>query len=275
MKVAITSNFDEFLFKSWARLVQSNVSFACPCIGADFDVVVVVNAPHNSHILFVKFWIEKRRPLIVCQMEPNMHLWGEWANPWMLNPVTVFEHTLFSGNVMEWWRPEGIDELLKLTMPQKRKELSMILSSKNVDPGHVVRIETCRQLQKSCDLHLFGTIEGGIVLPPFDKRRGTDAYAYHATAENHKLENYVTEKMFDGILAGCLVFWWGGEQNIVKSDCFVRLFDSPKTNANLIRLCIAAKVHDKKKGRIWDERNRLLREWNIGHRLSIACAGLM
>ena len=46
-------------------------------------------------------------------------------------------------------------------------------------------------------------------LPPHDKNGGLLQYKYTFNAENHSIRNYYTEKLIDGILAECLVFYWG------------------------------------------------------------------
>ncbi len=42
-----------------------------------------------------------------------------------------------------------------------------------------------------------------------EKDKAMFPYKYVFNAENHEIRNYYTEKLIDGILAECLVFYWG------------------------------------------------------------------
>lgn len=272
MIIGISASHDVLIHETWRRLFPIKIDLQQP--SNNCDVIFVVNVPHNNHLHLIKSWSEQGKPIIVAQCEPNMHTWGDWANPWLLEPVTVFEHTLNSGNIMEWWLPESIEELQTNTIPIKTRELSMVLSNKNFDPGHIVRINTMQQLQNddsfACNLQLFGTINGGEQLPNLDKRRGLYPFKYHVAAENTKEVNYVTEKMWDSIIAGCCTFWWGGKQNMIDENVFVRLFDDAQTNKNLIKLCIEANIFDDYQHKVAVERKRLLQDMNMGTRIKRA-----
>jgi hypothetical protein len=50
-------------------------------------------------------------------------------------------------------------------------------------------------------------------------------YKYVFNAENHEIRNYYTEKLIDGILAECLVFYWGcpNISDYIDSRAYVKL----------------------------------------------------
>lgn len=277
MKLGLTAVHDDQVHSTWKRLFPVNWQLVQP--SDDCRAILIVNRPCERDEEIVRQWAAQGKPLVVAQCEPNMHLWGNWANPWMLGPATVFEHTMESGNIMEWWLPYTCEQLATMQMPVKTKCTSMILSNKGFDPGHKIRLQTKDILQQmdgcvaECKcFELFGTCQGGQVLPPLDKRLGLEPFRYHVAAENHKEPNYVTEKLWDSILSGCCTFWWGGEQNMVNEDCFIRLTDDAQVNANLVKLCREADCYSDYKPRIEAERKRLLREQTMGSRVLRALA---
>jgi GR25 family glycosyltransferase involved in LPS biosynthesis len=97
--------------------------------------------------------------------------------------------------------------------------ISAIVSSKYVDPGHKLRIDMLKYIveKPGMHLHIYGR-DNSFNFPPhsymrslpdYDKSKGLCGYNYHLTAENHAIPGYFTEKIIDGILYECLVFYWG------------------------------------------------------------------
>ena len=178
------------------------------------DYYVVINCPP------VTIFPDTRKT-ILFQMEPHMQnnyqMWGDWANP----PVESF---LFCGthnrtfNNNEWHLSKTYEEL-KVEPVVKNNEvaniLSTVLSSKYKDPGHIKRIDFIKFLEKKgFNVDVYGSnnfnwnnYKGS--LPYHKKDNAMFPYKYVFNAENNEIRNYFTEKLIDGILAECLVFYWG------------------------------------------------------------------
>jgi hypothetical protein len=156
--------------------------------------------------------------VFVFQMEPNMaqqpEVWGFWAKP---ERVRLFDHKTVYNNV-EWHLSLTYSQLMHNEIKKDSSlntNLSTVLSAKCGDPGHKLRLEFARFLDQKVPqlLHVFGTNLGYNnykgSLPYHCKDNGLLPYKYTFNAENNSIHNYFTEKLVDGILAECLVFYWG------------------------------------------------------------------
>jgi hypothetical protein len=95
--------------------------------------------------------------------------------------------------------------------------VSSILSDKYRDVGQIKRIDFAKFLEsKGIKLDVYGQGSEKFLfkehkgkLPYHNKNAGLLPYKYTFNAENTSIKNYLTEKLFDGILAECLVFYNG------------------------------------------------------------------
>jgi glycosyl transferase family 25 len=158
-------------------------------------------------------------------------------------------HDLRFPNCMENWLHTSSADLLssKPHKPDHLKFcMSSVVSNKYVDPGHKYRVDLLRymishikelctvnlDLPDYCDnsnktsntydasaqniLHLYG-FDNKLGFPseyyfgPLPERDKSILmqYRYTLIAENHSIPGYMTEKIADGILSECLVFYWG------------------------------------------------------------------
>jgi hypothetical protein len=93
--------------------------------------------------------------------------------------------------------------------------VSTVLSPKYSDPGHIKRVDFVKFLEKKgLPVHVFGSnrwdykdYKGS--LPKYEKNNAMFPYKYVFNCENNSIKNYYTEKLIDGILAECLVFYSG------------------------------------------------------------------
>ena len=179
----------------------------------EVDYYVIINSPPKDAIFDKKL-------SILFRMEPNMclhpEIWGEWANPDDKEFLKVLRHENGDYNNNEWHLSTPYSVLQEekgFYKPDNR--LSTILSGKYKDPGHIKRVDFVKFLEsKSFDIHVYGENKWNYKnymgpLPPHDKNGGLLQYKYTFNAENHSIKNYYTEKLIDGILAECLVFYWG------------------------------------------------------------------
>jgi len=206
----------EELCQLWNKMSQGNYTWNNIQIVWDepCDLYVVINCPPIT--IF-----PDTRKTILFQMEPNMaqnkHMWGDWGDP----PKDSFKYCgthAVGYNNNEWHLSKSYTEL---SMEKIRKNediaqiLSTVLSDKYNDPGHIKRVDFIKFLEsKGMNVHVYGgnkfvwkNYKGS--LPPHQKDDAMFPYKYVFNAENHEQRNYFTEKLIDGILAECLVFYWG------------------------------------------------------------------
>ena len=116
--------------------------------------------------------------------------------------------------------------------------LSIIVSDKNTDPGHRLRLNFIRELDNRSQkkllpfgIHIYGRCQSlGFhnykgEFPVCQKDDGLLPYQYHFNAENFSINNYVTEKFTDSVMAECYTFYWGcpNLETIYDKRTFTRL----------------------------------------------------
>ena len=184
------------------------------------NIRIVWEEPADYYVIInstpVKFFIDPKKT-ILFQMEPHMELdnkWGEWSKP----TPSMFKfcgthNTEYNNN--EWHLSKTYSQLSNEEIIKTSNILSTVISNKYNDPGHKKRIDFIKFLEnKGMDVNVYGgntagwkNYQGG--LPYCAKDDGMFPYKYVFNAENHEINNYYTEKLIDGILAECLVFYWG------------------------------------------------------------------
>lgn len=194
------------------------------------DYVVIINCPSINYF-------HDKNNTILFRMEPNMHLrpdlWGEeWAKPNPKNFLKIFDHENEYNN-NEWHLSKSYNELL-VHHPNKTylTEISTVLSDKYHDEGHIKRIDFVKFLDTKSDVHidvygsnkyLYKNYQSS--LPPRCKDEGLFPYKYTFNVENQFVRNYYSEKLIDGILSECLVFYHGcpNIRDYIDSRAFVWL----------------------------------------------------
>ena len=186
----------------WNKMSQGNYTWNNIRIvwSGNVDYYVVINGTQ------VELTSEQKKRTIIFQMEPYM----EWYNPKDFLKVCKHE-TEYNNN--EWHLSKTFQELTQM-IPEKTQVLSTVLSAKYYDPGHIKRVDFVKFLdKKGLSVHVYGCnlgyreYKGG--LPLYCKDDGLFPYKYTFNVENHNIRNYYTEKLIDGILAECLVFYSG------------------------------------------------------------------
>lgn len=256
--VKLLSNWtsSESLRDVWNKMSQGNYTWNNIRLVTDDDpdYFVVVNAPPTGDT-------PDPSKTIVFQMEPWMEQhkdqWKEWATP---DPSKFFKvcchKTDYNNN--EWHLSKTYNELKTETIV-KNNDLdgivSTVLSAKYSDPGHVKRIDFVKYLEKQkFPVHVFGDNKWGYVdykgsLPYHQKDNAMFPYKYVFNCENNSIKNYYTEKLIDGILAECLVFYSGcyNIKEFIDERAFVYLelnnFEDDYK-----------KVKEAVEGNLWEER---------------------
>ena len=179
------------------------------------DFYCVINKPNGE----VEFDLSKT---ILFRMEPNMEKhpekWGnKWANPNKDEFLFCGKHDLYLNNV-EWHLSKTYNQLIENEIIKNISVcniLSTVLSDKYADIGQQHRIDFIKFLEKKeiqVDVYggnrfLWKNYKGS--LPLYQKDNALFPYKYTFNCENHSIKNYCTEKLYDGILSECLVFYSG------------------------------------------------------------------
>lgn len=219
------------LCKYWDKMTQGNGIWNDIQITSDnnADYFVIINKPGPP-----EYYDPKKT--IIFQMEPwvkdeskkwGVKTWGKWAKP---NPKVFYKVLTHSEhhNLGEWHLNKTYKDLLCLS-PEKSKVISTFVSDKNFDEGHIKRLEFLKYIEdKSREIDIYGkgsTDYKNGKGPLEHKDEGLFPYKYTLCVENNSEHNYITEKLYDGILAECLCFYWGcpNVEDYIDSKAFIRL----------------------------------------------------
>lgn len=243
IKIRLLCNWttSEELCRLWGKMkpLGSRIHFS----QENPDFYIIINA-HGNPDNYVK------NKTIVFHMEPKQFPgFGEGDGF-----LKVFSHKI-SPNVAEWHLARSYSEL-QCEVPKKKydREISTVLSGKYMDPGHILRVDFVKELEKSVCTHVFGSnrwdykeYKGS--LPYHNKDLALFPYKYTFNCENHSLSNYYTEKLVDGILAECLVFYHGcpNIREIIDPRAYVELpLISFKNDIETVKKAIAEDWHTQR-----------------------------
>ena len=281
-RVRITCNWcdSSALCACWNKMSEdgngkwSNIQLVSenPC-----DYLVVINKPLRNEDL-----IDNRKKTIVFRMEPNMEnekeKWGEWAKPNKGDFLFVgFHDEHFNNN--EWHLSKTYTQLSTENIEKDSSlnfSLSTVLSSKYSDEGHIKRIDFAKYMEKTgVDIHVFGdnkfvwkNYKGS---PEYHKKdEALLPYKYTFNAENQSIKGYYTEKLIDGILAECLVFYRGPPniRTLVDERAYVSLnLSNFEHDCDIIKKSIENDLWKERLPYIKQVKHRILNETSFFPRL--------
>lgn len=219
-------------------------------------------------------------------MEPN----GETLFDSYLSKYTQGPPLLFKGShshhlqLQEYWISKSVSDLQSSKIV-KSEELSNVLSvcvsDRYVDPGHKYRIDLlkeCERLEEKGELgfklHIYGKCESLHFrnykgqLPEKDKTNGLFKYKYHFNAENHRIDNYITEKFNDALMSECYLFYYGASNaNTYFKGSFTQLSGDILRDIKTIREGIQSDLYGLSINTIREVKSSSLQEQNIFHRI--------
>jgi len=235
--------------------------------GEDFsdpDYYVVVNHPKTTD----KFDPAKT---IVFQMEPVLarRNWPvPWNDPYWQNFFYVFDIPHHRMNA-EWHISTSYRELLTLKIV-KTKQLSAIVPSQKIYPGHVLRVDFLRYMEKAFpDYDLFShNVHPDLKnyrgpLPFGAKEGGHFPYKYTFNAENSWEPNYFSEKIRDAIISECLCFYWGcpNLEEFIDARAFIRIdLNKPDEAINIMKTAMENNEWEKRIDVIRAEKFKIITE---------------
>ena len=249
----------EILRETWNKMSQGNYSWNNIELVCDDnpDFFVVINCPPIHEFLDTK-------KVILFRMEPHMgkhpELWGDYAKPDKESFYKVCYHeTDYNNN--EWHLSKTYNELKNMKIEKSIDVMSTVLSDKYSDSGHVKRVDFAKFLEsKNFPVDVFGSNKFSYKdykgsLPLHCKDNAMFPYKYVFNVENNSIKNYYTEKLIDGILAECLVFYSGcfNAREFIDEKAFVYLELSNFEEDYL-------KVKNAIENNLWEERIDIIRK---------------
>jgi len=189
------------------------------CSDDDVDFFVIVNFPFAG-----EHYVPERT--IIFQMEPwcgeeyqswGVKTWGDWAKPDTARFLQVRSHDKFLNNV--FWLMKSTYSELRVKPIEKTGVLSTMCSEKYFDPGHIKRVDFLRY----CDARNDDVVK--VDMYAYDNKLGLECwvgphppgendaallpYRYFIGVENNAEHNFITEKLWEPLLAEALCFYWG------------------------------------------------------------------
>lgn len=228
------------------------------------DYYVIINQPPPNAIY-------KKEKTIVFHMEPFQDTFPSDPEQYL----KVFRHET-SVNNLEWHLSWSFQDFMEIPIDKFfDTEISAVLSEKYQNVGQQLRIDFVKFLEKDVDIHVFGSnayqyrdYRGP--LPYHEKDFGLFPYKYHIAVENNSIHNYVTEKLIDGILSECVVFYWGcpNISDIIDSRAFILLpLDDFEKSKQIIQQALQENEWEKRIEYIRNEKKRIINELTFYPRL--------
>lgn len=175
-----------------------------------------------------------------------------------------------------WYHPNSFRELNEMPSPEKTKLCSWITSGISRTINHRRRLNFIKMLQdQKLNFDLYGRN-----LPSFANSNGSVNNKWHAMAPyyyNLAIENYadnnwyVSEKLWDSLLAWCLPIYYGGSaaDKLLPPGCFLRLPSLDEKGVEFIKEVVATPTYwYAAKEAIAEARQIILHELNLLNWLS-------
>lgn len=128
---------------------------------------------------------------------------------WLMEHWRIFEHVLthnaYFANQLGWlWHPFG-GSMIRFEdwgVCEKKKNVSMLLSAKNYQVGHILRHEAVKRFSDRFD-DIFGLVPWG------RKIEALAPYRYAIIVETERSPYYFSEKLIDCLAVGTIPIYWG------------------------------------------------------------------
>jgi len=245
------------------------------------DFYVIINRPNPN---------EYYNPFrtIIFHMEPwcyyenqkwGVKTWGEWAIPDENKFLQVRSHTNYINNCM-WQLSRSYNDFTNNPIIKNEEYgniISTICSSKYFDPGHIKRIDFLKYIEEQSDLnvqlHIYNNDNNhnfksyiGTANALTDKDKGIIPYKYYFMCENNIEYNFITEKIWEPLLAESLVFYWGcpNISDYINPLAYVELdMNDFEKSFNIIKNAITNNLWEERLPIIKEEKQKVLNYYNF------------
>lgn len=142
----------------------------------------------------------------------------------------------------------------EIKQENKKNKIVLLRSGKNMFDGHIKREEIINNIIKS-----FG--DGiDVINSPFDDKAIIVEYKYHICIENTFIDDYISEKLTDCLIAGCYPLYIGAP-NVKEYFPFIDF--SHNVMKNIERIILGVDVYKTYKEDISSAREEVLYKYNI------------
>ena len=266
IKVKLTANWcddvqirEEFNKCTKENDYKWNDLYFIPDDEKDYDYIVVINFP--------QYEIDNDKAIILDgETLPSRSEWSSHhgdGSQYFKHFSTEKYHTLD-----KWYIERTYEELLD--SPDKTKVISGIISANTSLEGHKDRLNFCFYFLDNLPYYdhysrhplNLKNYKGALE----DKADGLMDYKYTFNAENYREDNYITEKLLDGILCETLTFYDGAPNAAehIDSRCFIPIdLKKPGEALEVIKNAIENDEWGKRIEFIRAEKKRLMNERNV------------
>lgn len=160
----------------------------------------------------------------------------------------------------------SFDDLEKMPIPFKNKNISFITSSRTFLPGHHARLRFCEELQKRFADYI--DFYGKGFCPVNDKAEAIIPYHFSICIENSNIDNYWTEKIADAFLGYSIPIYYGCKNihSYFSEKSFIPInIEDKNTSFTTIENIIQniEKIYTEKLSYTIESRKRCLYEYNL------------
>jgi len=256
------------LCRLWSKMTPGRSLKMAPRTG--LEIIFTDTEPCDYHLV-VQRANDAQQPPLMKTIMLQMETWATFGPPGDYFYLGSYDRV---PHVAEWHLAQDCDELLQCS-PAKSKgdAISVILSDICSNEIYRHRIAFAHLLDDHFEVDKYGADADAAKgepawrnyrgrLPPHTKDEGLMPYKYTFNAENAVVHNYVTEKLYDGILSECLVFYMGAPNAaaIVDSRAFVQLPVGDMAGAlAIVRRSVADNEYEARLPFIHAEKARIVR----------------
>lgn len=245
------------------KCVKSRTEFDVP----QANTLLLMSEPW-SVVKFPRRYTDQFGMVYSCQeCVRHKHIaYGPAAIPWFVGVDLHKKRTLEYADVITY------DALRNSKLPQKTREMSIIVSNKTFSAGHLKRFHFVRKLKQRYGDRI--DFFGKDFKPVVDKWDALAPYKYTIAIENSSERFYFTEKIMDGFLAGCHVVY-NGCTNIgdyFPQPAMTRLdIDDFEAACRTIDGLLNSDTYEKSVPDIVNARQRTLDDYNFLHIIARCC----
>lgn len=231
----------EIFLRQHAQFVEDGMPGYGDCLFTldpveECDALVVFNTPPQS--ISVKVPVNY---VLAFMQEPG----HKFLHPWMYrgldqyhkvySPVSAVSNVVPSHGFLGWSIDKSLNDLAAIPQPVKSRQLSCVLSSAHIYPGHRRRLTLIHKLIKSGAIFdLMGRGFRNID----DKWEALEPYRFSIALENESVPHYFTEKITDCFLAWTVPVYWGctNLEDYFPRESFIRIdVDHPRETAAILK----------------------------------------
>ncbi len=213
-----------------------------------------------------------RENVWAIMQEPYMKGHSDWMAERHEYFSKVFTHTPPSNKkkyvpshpALPWHVNKTYDELLSMSVPEKKRTASWIVGNANDLPGHLKRLTFLKNIQHDSSLSI--DLYGRAIIPIEDKWDGLAPYKYSLAVENTSTDDYWTEKIADCFLSWTVPIYYGCNniENYFPKDSFIWIdINNPKEAIRKIKKIITKDTWEKRLPALQEARNLVLNRYQL------------